>query len=203
MNLLKGKQQNQAKSPKGQAKKPVPELKQSKSPNLLQSTIRVQSSQTDKQQFRVSKVAFILIVLIQVLFVFLSLFNSRTISQIENTQKNIKRQEAAVLSKNFSEERIRDVLIRTETLKRLEKERVLFGPKILGFIDALPAEVFLKRSFIKENEMSLTIETKSPLEISLLIANYFDQGFAEEIIILAANLNRTEGVFVTTLEIIF
>lgn len=193
MDLLKRKQQK----PKEQKQK------QSKSPNLLQSTVQIQTSQSEKEQYRISNGAFILIILIQTLFVFLSLVNSKTVEQIDRVQRDIKRQEAIILSRNLAEENIRDVLTRTKTLKELEAKKVLFGPKVLGFVGTLPPSVSLIRSFVEENEMSLTVQTNSPLEISLLIASYFNQGFAKEITIISANLNRSLGTFVTTLEVAF
>ena len=198
LNLLK-KKQNQ-KQPE-QSPEKLPQKPQNKSPNLLQSVLRVYPE--EKRQFKISKYAIGLIILIQVLFIALSLWNSATIAKIEELQRTTNRLERAVLSKAPQERAVRDVIARTEKLKGLEKSRLSVYPRVSAFVNGMPNNVTLLKSFIEENKMTLTVETDTPIVVSLLISRYFEKGFASEIVILSANLNNSTGKFVATLEVVF
>ena len=111
--------------------------------------------------------------------------------------------EANVSSKALAEEKVRTIILRTDFLKELESGRVTYTPRMEAFINGIPSNVFLDHSFVQDNLMSLTVETQSPLEVSLLISNYFNDGFAREVTIQSATLNRSENTFTTTLEVTF
>ena len=175
-----------------------------KSPNLLQNVLELQKLQgREKTQFKISRVAWGLIILIQLLFIFLSLYNARTVIITKNLQTEIKALEANVSSKALAEEKVRTIILRTDFLKELESGRVTYTPRMEAFINGIPSNVFLDHSFVQDNLMSLTVETQSPLEVSLLISNYFNDGFAREVTIQSATLNRSENTFTTTLEVTF
>lgn len=197
LNLLKKKQQ-----PKPQEQSPENQTQpQSKSPNLLQSVF--QEPEKEKRQFRVSKFAIGLILLIQVLFIGLSILNSSTIAKMEEMQRITNSLERAVLNKGREEAEVRDVIARTERLKSLEDSRLTFYPRVSAFVNGIPNNILLIKSYIEQEKMTLTVETDTPLIVSLLISSYFNRGFAKEIVILSANLNNNTGKFVATLEVAF
>ena len=187
-----------------QRKSPLKQEDPTESPNLLQNVLEFQTLQTrERRQFKISKVAWGLIILIQLLFVALSLYNARTVVLTKNLQAEIKALEANVSSKALAEEKIRGVIKRTDSLQRLESQRVEYTPRIEAFVNGIPSNVFLYSSFIQNDKMSLTVRTQSPLEIALLISNYFNADFAKEVVIQSATLDSTENEFTTTLEVIF
>ena len=85
----------------------------------------------------------------------------------------------------------------------LNANRLRFSPTAKAFVDSIPNNITLLKSFILGNTLTLTIESETPLDISLLMFRYFEKGFASEIVIQSANLNTTSGTFVATLEVIF
>lgn len=122
---------------------------------------------------------------------------------MEEMQRVTNSLERAVLNKELEEAEVRDVIARTEKLKSLEASRLSFYPRISAFVNGIPDNIILLKSFIEQDKMTLTVETDTPLIVSLLISSYFDRGFAKEIVILSANLNNSTGKFIATLEVVF
>jgi hypothetical protein len=186
--------------PQGQSQKQeTPKV--SKSPNLLQNVLAVKA--VEQQQFKISKSAFMLIVLIQILFVALSLYNSRMVRQIIVLQESIRLHETNVLGQRQSEIKIRDIIERINILREVQTNRALFNPRVKTFISKMPKNVVLKQSYLQQESMTLTVETNTPLEVSLLISKYISENFAKEISIQTATLDRTNNNYITTMEVIF
>lgn len=125
------------------------------------------------------------------------------VRQLGILQESIKLLETNVLSKRQTEIKIRDIIKRTNKLKGLQTTRALFNPRVDVFINKMPKSVFLTKSYLQQDSMTLTVETNTPLDVSLLIAKYFDESFAQEITIQAATLDRTNNNYVTTMEVAF
>lgn len=181
--------------------KQPPQVSSGKSPNLLQNVLKIKA--TEVKQYKISKITFVLIVLIQFLFVSFAFYNSRTVKEIETAQGKVLRLETQIHSIKPTEEKIRDIIKRTASMEEIEKNHNILAPKVTTFIEKLPSNILLVKSNIKNDEMALTVKTATPLEVSLLISEYFKKDLAREIAIQTATLNKDENTFTTTLEVTF
>jgi len=125
------------------------------------------------------------------------------VRQIGDLQGSIKRRESNVLDRRQAETKMRDVIKRTSKLQGLELGQKEFGPRVNKFISRMPRSVYLIKSYLQQADMSLTVETQTPLEVSLLISKYIEENFAQEITIKAATLDRTNNTYITTMEVVF
>jgi hypothetical protein len=132
-----------------------------------------------------------------------SLYNSRTVTQIENIQESVRGLQTHALSLRPTEEKLRDVIERTKTLKDIESASYRYSPRVDAFINKIPQNVTLMKSYVQSDSMTLTVKSEAPLEVSLLISRYFEDAFAQEVIIQTANLDRSENKFFTTMEVVF
>lgn len=191
------KQQNQNQKPSKQK----PPVKQSQSPNLLKTT--AENTFIEKYYVEISRGAVGLVVLIQILFIGLLIYNSKTVSDIESTQNDIRGLGIILYSKRETEDQIKNVIKRTAKLKQLQSSRTYIKDKVTTVVTGLPQRVSLKSVKLTKVGMKITVETPTPLGVSLLISNYFKNKLASEIIINSATLGRNTEKFTTTLEVVF
>jgi hypothetical protein len=125
------------------------------------------------------------------------------VRQIIVLQESIRLHETNVLGQRQSEIKIRDIIERINILREVQTNRALFNPRVKTFISKMPKNVVLKQSYLQQESMTLTVETNTPLEVSLLISKYISENFAKEISIQTATLDRTNNNYITTMEVIF
>lgn len=178
-----------------------PSVKQSRSPNLLKTT--AENTFIERYYLEISRGAVVLVILIQILFIGLLIYNSKTVADIENAQNDVRSMGIILYNKRESETQIKEVIKRTARLKVLLSSKRYLEEKVTNIVTKLPGSVVLRSGTIKQGGVSLAVETPTPLEISLLISNYLKSGLAKEIVINSAALSGDEGVFSTQLEVVF
>jgi len=112
----------------------------------------------------------------------------------------VKNLEEKITAESKVEAEIRSISKRIELIKRLGEQRKDYTELVVNTISLLGDGVGLEKSGFKENKVSLSVETQTPIEVSYLIDRYFEAKAADQITITSARLNKNTETYITDLE---
>ena len=173
------------------------------SPNLLNKDLFEKNPLIEKAHVDVSLTAKILIIIVQIIYILLLGFNEKIINDIETLESQVRVYETEIRDSSDLVSKTKKVIAKTEKLKKLENERMEMSSAYDKVLRYLPEEANLISSSIEKGSMNITIETKTALEVSILMSNYFSEDLAEAIILKSARLNINEKTFTTQMEVVF
>jgi len=175
--------------------------KRAQSPNLLRKAVR--STFVSKHHKDITTFLKISIIIIEAVFVFILAMDSKVKIDINYLNKKIEFQGKLISEQHELESKTRDIISRTEHLKKLQSERKLlsfYAEKIISF---KPQTTDIKYLKLNASKSTLEITTRNPLQISLLITKYLEDGFAKEIVLESAILDKFTNEFEVAIEVKF
>lgn len=173
------------------------------SPNLLSSDLFKQNPIIEKTHMDISLVTKILVITTQIIYILLLGYNTFLLKNIKSLEDEVRNYKTEIQNNSEVASKIESVIKKTEELKTLEQKRNEMSFNFENIYNLLSSKTTLLSSALEENHINMTVQTNSALDISILMANYFNENIAEKIILKSAKLNTTNNTFVTEMEIHF
>jgi len=183
-----------------------PQEEKNLSPNLLDlSLYQTTPLEEIKTKSRNSALPVIALTIagIQLTLVFFVVQHHSLNTKIRDIKENSNKLAMEIQEKKYLVQQAEEIIGKINIYKKKRSHNNLMAPHIRFAITQLPKEINLKSINFKEKTAILNAETKTPLQLALLISKYFEGDTVDTVIIRTANLVPRKNSFAITLEVNF